>query len=97
MHPRCFHEIDSVGRVISRIIICEILLFSVTVTISTDTSSGSTSVESKSSSDSDNKPYWTISNDMPEARNELSAVGINEKIYVIGGEDTLLVVVERIQ
>ena len=70
-----------------QIIICETLLFSVTITTSIDPSFGSPSVESKSSSDSDNRPYWTISKDMPEARNELSAVGINEKIYVIGGED----------
>jgi N-acetylneuraminic acid mutarotase len=53
----------------------------------TDPSFGSTSVESQSPSDSDSKSYWTISKDMPEARNELSAVGVNESIYVIGGED----------
>jgi N-acetylneuraminic acid mutarotase len=67
--------------------ICEILLFSVHVTTSTGSSFEPTSVGSQSPSDSVNRPYWTISKDMPEARNELSAVGVNEKIYVIGGED----------
>lgn len=85
---RYFHELlPLIGRAISRIIVCKILLFSVIIPTATDPSFGSANVPFQSSSDSNNKPYWTISKDMPEARNELSAVGINEKIYVIGGED----------
>ena len=87
-HPRYFYRIDLSRRVICEIIICKILLFSITVSITTiNPSFGSADQIPQTSSDSENNSYWTISKNMPEARNELSAARISEKIYVIGGED----------
>jgi N-acetylneuraminic acid mutarotase len=34
-----------------------------------------------------NESYWTIGKNMSTARNELAAVELNGKIYVMGGED----------
>jgi Kelch motif len=34
-----------------------------------------------------NESYWTVGKNMSTARNELSAVVLNDKIYAIGGED----------
>jgi hypothetical protein len=47
---------------------------------------GSINSPSLSSSDTESKSYRTISEDISEPRNELSAVAVNEKIYVLGAE-----------
>ena len=38
-------------------------------------------------SDTNTTSYWTIGENMSDHRNELTAVVLNDKIYVIGGED----------
>lgn len=35
----------------------------------------------------DNQTYWTVGQKMSSARNELTAVELNDKIYAMGGED----------
>jgi hypothetical protein len=47
---------------------------------------GSINSPSLSSSDAESKSYRTISEDIIEPRNELSAVAVNEKIYALGAE-----------
>lgn len=46
-----------------------------------------TSPEPAGNNDNSNGSYWDIGEKMPTARNELAAVLLDKKIYVIGGED----------
>jgi len=68
--------------------ICGILLVSVLSTNIIYPSFGSINSPSRSSSDTDSKSYWNISEDISEPRSEPSAVAVNERIYVLGAEDT---------
>lgn len=67
--------------------ICGILLVSVIILNIMYPSSGFINSPSRSASDTDSKAYRNFSEDISEPRNELSAVAVNEMIYVLGAEE----------